>query len=228
MFDYYRGLVVGSDSTYVGYSEQTLKKTVLREARALAGERVTELGCGPNPVVPIALALDGRQVTCVELSASFAEAAAQNARRAGADIRVLNAPAHATTLPSESAEIVILTEVLEHVPDEFELATLREARRLLVPGGHLVISVPNAGSALHRYQDWRNGAKAANEEHLREYTVVGLRSRLGDAGLMPVKPVWVPSTDQPFIRHKSAWVIDRIARRPRWASKAMFIAARSL
>jgi 2-polyprenyl-3-methyl-5-hydroxy-6-metoxy-1,4-benzoquinol methylase len=55
-----------------------------------------------------------------------------------ADYRV--APVERTGLPSKSADLVVLTEVLEHA-EEPESA-LREAERLLRKGGLLIVSVP--------------------------------------------------------------------------------------
>jgi Methyltransferase domain. len=44
----------------------------------------------------------------------------------------------ATGLPTESAETVLMSQVLEHLEDP--LAALREANRLLVAEGHLILS----------------------------------------------------------------------------------------
>jgi SAM-dependent methyltransferase len=44
-------------------------------------------------------------------------------------------------LPDSSVDAALLNEVLEHVADE--AATLREIRRVLKPGGHLVVMSPN-------------------------------------------------------------------------------------
>lgn len=43
-------------------------------------------------------------------------------------------------LPDESADVLIMLHVIEHVPDP--LATLREIYRILKPGGHVVIETP--------------------------------------------------------------------------------------
>lgn len=47
----------------------------------------------------------------------------------------------ATGLPSDSMDLVICTQVLEHVPDP--RLVLREIRRILKPGGRLIASAPH-------------------------------------------------------------------------------------
>ena len=50
------------------------------------------------------------------------------------------ADGHCLPLPASSAAAVLLTEVLEHVPDPARL--LGECARVLVPGGHLCLTAP--------------------------------------------------------------------------------------
>ncbi|MBA3047769.1 class I SAM-dependent methyltransferase [Patescibacteria group bacterium] len=54
--------------------------------------------------------------------------------------KIIVAPADKTSLPSDSADIVIITEVLEHL-DNLS-AQLNEIKRILKPGAKVICSVP--------------------------------------------------------------------------------------
>jgi ubiquinone/menaquinone biosynthesis C-methylase UbiE len=69
----------------------------------------------------------------------IAEAAERWAGSAGVEFVV--AEAEDLPLPDDSFDAVLLNEVLEHVADQHR--TLSELRRLLVPGGKLVVFSPN-------------------------------------------------------------------------------------
>lgn len=56
-------------------------------------------------------------------------------------VEFVAAPAEDLPLPADSFDAVLLNEVLEHVADQ--QATLSELRRLLAPGGALVVFSPN-------------------------------------------------------------------------------------
>jgi 2-polyprenyl-3-methyl-5-hydroxy-6-metoxy-1,4-benzoquinol methylase len=225
VLEYYRGLRATSDgrvSDYEGYSEPALKRVVLSTALSLPGRDVVELGCGPNPVTLFALAEGGRRVSAAELSGDFCRNARSLAERRGLALRIENASADATPFDSNAFDIVLLTEVLEHVPEEQDV--LAEARRILRPGGRLVISGPNEQSLFQRYLTWRNGFVEDNPEHLREYTVDRLRVAVEKAEFVIERALRVPSTVEPPWRTKAAWVLDRIAVRPEWGLKAALVA----
>jgi 2-polyprenyl-3-methyl-5-hydroxy-6-metoxy-1,4-benzoquinol methylase len=220
-----RATADGSISDYIGYSEPSLKRVVLRTALSLPGQDVVELGCGPNPVTLFALAARGRNVTAVELSADFCRNASQLAERHDLPIRFVNAPADSTTLESEAFDLVLMTEVLEHVPDEH--AALAEVHRIMRPGGRLLISVPNAESLVQRYFAWRNGFTEDEPQHLREYSVRRLEDAVREAGLTVERKLRVPATVDPPWRTKAAWFIDRVTVRPEWGLKAALVARKS-
>ncbi len=80
-------------------------------------------------------------------------------------------------LPFETAsfDLVTLLDVIEHVPDDATI--LAEARRVLRPGGSVLITVPA--------YTWMWGAQDEISHHYRRYTAGRLRSSLRAAGLVP-------------------------------------------
>jgi SAM-dependent methyltransferase len=86
--------------------------------------------------------------------------------------------------------------VLEHLRD-YPLKTLEETRRILRPGGLLLLSTPNAASLQNRFRllrgqsvhtpltDWMFGLPQAR--HAREYTLDELRQLLQKAGFETVR-----------------------------------------
>lgn len=108
----------------------------------LGGARVADLGCGGGY-----LALDvaglGAEVTGVDLSAASLAAAHDEARRRGLDVRFVRADVADCQLESGAFGFVLLHDVLEHV-DEPALV-VREAARLLRPGGSLFASTIDRG-----------------------------------------------------------------------------------
>jgi SAM-dependent methyltransferase len=110
---------------------------LLSEARP--GERVLDLGCGAGRFVA-ALRDAGADPVGVEV----AEAALSRARAVapGADLRLLE-PDGSIPLGHGSVDLVWCSEVLEHVADGAHL--LQEARRVLRPGGRILVTVPFHG-----------------------------------------------------------------------------------
>ena len=110
---------------------------LLGEARP--GERVLDLGCGAGRFVA-ALRDAGADPVGVEI----AEGALARAREVapGADLRLLEADG-SIPLAHGSVDLVWCSEVLEHVADGAQ--ALQEARRVLRPGGRLLVTVPYHG-----------------------------------------------------------------------------------
>ena len=64
-------------------------------------------------------------------------------RHAASDVTVITSSTAAIDLPSAMADVVFASNFLEHLTREDILATLREVRRLLKPGGRFLILQPN-------------------------------------------------------------------------------------
>jgi SAM-dependent methyltransferase len=90
----------------------------------------------------------------------------------------------ATGLPAASKTLVWCSHVLEHIPDD--AAALREIRRILAPGGLLVLQVPVGGDTTLEdpsvTTDEQRLERYLQEDHLRLYGR-DLADRVGAAGL---------------------------------------------
>ena len=95
---------------------------------ARPGIIVYDIGCGDKPFAPDVRAL-GCTYVGVDIEEGFYEEKPD-----------LIGTASGVPAPDGSADIVISSEVLEHLEDPF--AALREAFRLLKPGGVMIISFP--------------------------------------------------------------------------------------
>ena len=159
------------------------RRRALLLAEARPGERVLDLGCGAGRFVA-ALRDAGAEPIGVEI----AEAALERARRVapGADLRLVE-PDGSLPLGHRSVDLVWCSEVLQHVPDTSHL--LLEARRVLRPGGRLLVTVPYHGRlqgallALTRFEDHFDPLG----HRVRFYTRRSLASTLRFAGFADVR-----------------------------------------
>jgi SAM-dependent methyltransferase len=138
-----------------------------------AGCRVLEVGCGTGELLSLLRARYGADVRGIDRSED-----------AIAACEVKGIPIHAGTLddapiPDGSIDAMIMRHVLEHVPSPPEL--LATARRMLVPGGALLLTVPVTGGWDQRvFADRWEGYRIP--EHLLHFpteVVVSLLERAG-------------------------------------------------
>ena len=147
------------------------------------GDRVLDLGCGAGRFVA-ALCDAGTVPVGVEL----AEAALERARRnvPGADLRLVE-PDGSLPLDHASVDLVWCSEVLEHVADTAH--ALLEVRRVLRPGGRLLVTVPFHGRAkgaliaLTRFDAHFDPLG----QHLRFYTRSSLTGTVRSSGFEDVR-----------------------------------------
>jgi 2-polyprenyl-3-methyl-5-hydroxy-6-metoxy-1,4-benzoquinol methylase len=99
--------------------------------------RLLDVGCSSGAFLLTARKL-GLETAGVEPSAD----AAETARRAG--LNVFTGFLQAARFPDASFDAATLIEVIEHLRDPRSL--LAECRRVLRPGGILLVTTPNAGS----------------------------------------------------------------------------------
>jgi SAM-dependent methyltransferase len=143
--------------------------------RVEAGQRVLDLGCGAGE---FAAALPGRVV-----AVDAAPEAVRRARLRGVDATLvaLDAP-----LPFADADFdaAWLGETIEHLVDP--VGTLHEVRRVLRPGGRLLLTTPDHPPGLiHALADDPEAFVehfSPRTDHLRFFNATSLRALLTDLG----------------------------------------------
>ena len=145
-------------------------------------KRVLDVGCA-NGYFARVLVERGCQVSGVEYDAAAAEEARPHLEQlVVGDLEQLDLVAE---LGEARFDVVVFGDVLEHLRDP--LPVLRQARRLLAPGGYVVISIPNVAHGAVRLTllqgrfDYRP-LGLLDSTHIRFFTRDNLKSLLHDAG----------------------------------------------
>jgi len=121
--------------------EVTNDLTVLERLVPVSGRDVVDIGCGGGVLVR-ALAARGARMTGVEISESQLAAAIRDDDGNGAQYVV--GLAERLPLEDASVDVVVFMRSLHHVPPADMLDGLREAARVLRPGGAVYIAEPLA------------------------------------------------------------------------------------
>ena len=138
------------------HTETTIDYLMRELAPALPEDRqatVVDVGCGYGFALLALQKLGFENVEGVETSAQQAE------RAHGFGLKV-NVVADTAVWLGERAShfsVVLLRDVLEHVPVPEQIPLLRAIRQSLVPGGRVIVQVPNANAILAarwRYNDF--------------------------------------------------------------------------
>lgn len=86
-----------------------------------------------------------------------------------------------------SADTVFMLEVIEHLDDTALASLFADARRLLVPGGHIVITTPNSEN-LDRSKSMcpECGSIFHHMQHVRTWTADSLKAYAGSQGFQAI------------------------------------------
>jgi len=168
---------------------QGRRKLFAREisrARLERRERALDVGTSTGNNLPLLRELGFRQIIGIDPS----EEAMRFCRLKG-HAPVVRGDAQALPFKNGSADLVLATDVIEHVDGDLE--ALREIRRVLAPGGKALITVPAFQSL------W--GPEDVRSWHKRRYRLKPLVALVRASGLRPITayyfnyflfvPVWV-------------------------------------
>ena len=137
----------------------------LQALEVRAGDRVVDVGCGEGGLAEL-LARAGLHVTGVEPAGYLRERFAARVGVIDPESTVVDGLADALPFADGELSAIVMTEVLEHVPDP--KSALVELRRVLRPGGILCLSVPTSYTEL---LFWRLHPRyAQNATHERIFT----------------------------------------------------------
>ena len=153
--------------------------------------RILDFPCGRGFYLNMIRYICACELVGADLDWSVVKTARRALRHLGG-IRLQRASVIAMPYPRDCFDAVILSEVLEHIDDD--VGALREAYRVLKPGGVLAVTVPNANYPLlwdpinklleicFNRRIKRGPLAGVWANHVRLYTPVQLRGAVVEAG----------------------------------------------
>jgi 2-polyprenyl-3-methyl-5-hydroxy-6-metoxy-1,4-benzoquinol methylase len=199
--------------------EESYRRFVLRDhvrfarraLRAAPAGVVVDVGCGGGLFLRM-LAERGHRVVGLDAGEAAARAAWKVNLVPAVRARLSDVP-----FPPHSCSAVTMFHVLEHVADP--AAYLEQARRLLAPGGRLIVQVPNAAS----WQFALLGSRWSGLDvprHLWDFRPRDLEALLARAGLEIVRSKHFSLRDNPAgLATSIAPALDPMARRIRGSAE---------
>lgn len=155
-----------------------------------AGSRLLEVGCGAGNLLlqatvagsyPVALDLSLQALTFVRSRLEESRTSPE----APSGYACTQAIGESLPFPADTFDCILLSEVIEHL--EAPEVSIREAARVLCPGGRLLITTPNYRS-FWPMMEWavdrlNMAPKMAGEQHISRFHPASLKQMLVQSGL---------------------------------------------
>jgi SAM-dependent methyltransferase len=171
-----------------------------------------DIGSGTGALV-IRAARRGIRSIGVEPSPELVRLAVAGAKAPLVPAEFLVGSSTAVPLPDRSADTVSLIEVVEHLGDDVLPIVLAEARRVLRPGGTLLVTTPyREDLAASTMQCPECGAEFHAVQHVRSWTSTSLQSVLNAAGFTPRTWATRMVEDGPIYERAARYLIYRATR----------------
>lgn len=120
---------------------RALRDRTIALAGVAPGEHVLDVGCGTGEVTMRAKARTGPtgSVVGIDPAPEMIAVARQKALRAGVDVDYRVATAEALPFAAATFDVVVSSLMMHHLPEDLKPRALAEIRRVLKPGGRLVV-----------------------------------------------------------------------------------------
>ena len=135
-----QGLIFGTSAKY-GSLNVAKRLSALDQLFPIEGDDFADIGCGKGSYTRELIKRCKKRISCVDILDLNINATRQAVNGATIAVDYHVDPAEKLNLPSDAYDAVFIIEVLDHVDDVG--ACLKEAYRILRPGGRCYISVPN-------------------------------------------------------------------------------------
>jgi SAM-dependent methyltransferase len=190
-------------SAYLGRTPWTkLRLAAVEElVEPRTGDRIVDLGCAAGAVTHFL-----SQFGCDVVGVDAEPRAIEKARSLFPQLEFVLADVRSLPFDNASFDKAVAADLVEHLDDETFRATLRQLRRVLVPGGTFTLYTPNPRHLIERLKA-RDLILAQNPTHIGLRDAQTLERMLSEEGFTVDRREWRPS----FFRGLRA--VERVAGR---------------
>ncbi len=176
--------------TFFGLELRRIQRQALARLRVLPGEKVLDLGCGPGDGA-VRLLEKNAVAIGLDYSQGMLDTAKKEPKLRG---RLTRGDAGRLPFRDASFDKIVCTNSFHHYPDH--VASLKEMRRVLRPGGLLVLVDPRQDNVFGRLAIEGFEQRVFGLKEVRIFTLEKWQSLLKDAGFAHAKieagPLWQP------------------------------------
>lgn len=165
-----------------GQARTSTNTEIAGELLTLDGKTVVDVGCGEGRFTRF-LAQSAAQASGLDINQVSLDRARAKAQEEGIDVDWRQGRAEEMPFADESLDLVVFSNSLHHVAMEHMVAALREAARVLKPGGDLYVMEPVAAG------NYFEATRLVNDESIVRNKAIAAIDEVGAQGFEPITEV---------------------------------------